>query len=44
MYKDLSEEELILLAIEYQIKGVPIPSGIVEILGSVTIATIRESK
>lgn len=43
MYKDLSEEELILLAIEYTVKGVPVPSGIVSLLGEDTMQLIMES-
>lgn len=44
MYKELSEEELILLAIEYTVKGVPVPSGIVALLGDDTMKLIEESK
>jgi hypothetical protein len=43
MYNDLSEEELILLAIEYVLKGVSIPSGIADRLGSEVIETIKEN-
>jgi hypothetical protein len=43
MYNDLSEEELILLAIEFVLKGVPIPSGIVSLLDDDVINTIKEN-
>ena len=42
MYKDLSEEELILLAIEYIAKGVPVPTGIVSLLGDDTMKLIKD--
>jgi hypothetical protein len=43
MYKDLSEEDLILLAMEFTVKGVPIPSGIVSLLSEDVIQLIEDN-
>ena len=43
MYNELSEEELILLAIEYVLKGVSVPSGIVSLLDADVLSTIKEN-
>jgi len=43
MFCNLSEEELLTLAVEYIVKGVDLPKGIVDRLGEGTVLTIRES-
>lgn len=43
MFNDLTEEEKILLAIEYVLKGVDIPSELVKLLDTDVINTIKEN-